>query len=397
MKIAQIAPPWIAIPEQPYGGMENVIYYLVEELQALGHEVTLFAPADARTSAKQVSFISRSLLNESDPWQANLKAYYHLHKSLEYIAEHDFDIVHTHLSTSGDMYIFPLTAEFATPHVTTLHSHFPCNRTLDRWTTHADDHFMEWILRVPLVTISENARAHLHIDAHCIDTIHYGIPTDQPATEGLQEEEQVGEYFVWMGHFTYEFGAHLAIEAARNAGVPLVLVGIKEPDNRDAMHYYRHMVEPFLTTNKREAGMLHQPGQDIRVLGPLAEQPKTALLRHARALLHPVEYEEPSGLILMEAMAVGCPVITFAHGAAPEVVEQGQTGFIVQDLPDMVRAMRQVAALDRRTIRNSIERYFSVQTMAQNYQNLYAQILATHNRTRITGPLSNTSTLIAHQ
>src|SRR5690242_12017483 len=102
MKIAQIAPPWIAIPAQPYGGMENVIYYFVEELQAQGHEVTLFAPADARTSVRQVSFISRSLLNESDPWQANLKAYYHLHKSLEYIAEHDFDIVHTHLSTSGD-------------------------------------------------------------------------------------------------------------------------------------------------------------------------------------------------------------------------------------------------------------------------------------------------------
>ena len=99
----------------------------------------------------------------------------------------------------------------------------------------------------------------------------------------------------------------------------------------------------------------------------------------------------------MEAMAVGCPVLTFAHGAAPEVVEQGQTGFIVQDLPDMVRAMKQVAALDRRAIRSSIERYFSVQTMAQNYQNLYAQILATHNRTRITGPLGNPSTLIAHQ
>ena len=99
----------------------------------------------------------------------------------------------------------------------------------------------------------------------------------------------------------------------------------------------------------------------------------------------------------MEAMAVGCPVITFAHGAAPEVVDQGQTGFIVQDLPDMVRAMRQVATLDRRTIRNSIERYFSVQTMAESFQNLYAQILATHNRTRITGPLHNTSTLIAHQ
>jgi glycosyltransferase involved in cell wall biosynthesis len=394
MKIAQVAPPWIAIPSQQYGGAENVIYYLVEELQALGHEVTLFAPADARTSARQVSFISRSLLNESDPWQANLKAYYHLHKSLEYIAEHDFDIVHTHLSTSGDMYIFPLAAELATPHVTTLHSQFPCNRTVDYWTDNANGHFMEWIQRIPLVTISESARSHLQIGAHCIDTIHYGIPTAEPTTEDLQDEGQVGEYFVWMGRFTYEFGAHLAIEAARNAGVPLVLVGTKEPDNRDAMHYYRHMVEPFLDTNKPGARILHQPGQDIRVLGPLAKQPKTALLRHARALLHPVEHEEPSGLLLMEAMAAGCPVITFPHGAAPEVVVQGQTGFIVQDIPNMLRAMKQVATLDRHAIRNYIEHYFSAQAMAQNYQNLYAQIMSTSNRTRVTGALSNTPALI---
>src|SRR5690349_6949543 len=109
MRIAQIAPPWIAIPPQNYGGTENIIYHLVEELVALGHDVTLLAPGDARTSARQVSFIPSSLIAEGVPWQANLKAYYHLHKALEYVTSHDFDIVHTHLSSSGDMYLFPLS------------------------------------------------------------------------------------------------------------------------------------------------------------------------------------------------------------------------------------------------------------------------------------------------
>jgi glycosyltransferase involved in cell wall biosynthesis len=125
MKIAHIAPPWIAIPPKNYGGTENVIYNLVEEQIAQGHDVALFAPGDAKTSAKHVSFFPASLLASGVPMQAHLKAYYHLHKAVEYIKEHDFDIVHTHLSSTTDMYIFPLTAPLTTPHVTTLHSNFP--------------------------------------------------------------------------------------------------------------------------------------------------------------------------------------------------------------------------------------------------------------------------------
>ncbi|HEY5001894.1 MAG TPA: glycosyltransferase, partial [Ktedonobacteraceae bacterium] len=128
MKIAHIAPPWIAIPPKNYGGTEIVLYNLVEEQVAQGHDVTLLAPGDARTSAKLVSFFPHSLIDSGVPWQGHLKAYYHLYKAVSYIREHDFDIVHAHLSSAADMYVFPLTAHMTIPMVTTLHSCFPFDR-----------------------------------------------------------------------------------------------------------------------------------------------------------------------------------------------------------------------------------------------------------------------------
>src|SRR5437879_2991871 len=183
MKIAHIAPPWITIPPKNYGGSEIVIYNLVEEQVALGHDVTLFAPGDAKTSARQVSFYPKALVEEGIPWVAHLKAFYHLYKSLGYVR--DFDIVHTHLSSSADMYIFPLTAHLTIPHVTTLHSRFPFDRATNHWTGDADDYFMEWAQSVPLVTISESARAQVNPQAYITGTGQYGVPlTETPATDG---------------------------------------------------------------------------------------------------------------------------------------------------------------------------------------------------------------------
>src|SRR5437899_12165471 len=156
MKIGQIGPPWITIPPKNYGGTEIVIFNLVEEQVAQGHDVTLFAPGDAKTSAKHISFFQKSLIDSGIPWPAHLKAYYHLQKSLEFARE--FDIIHTHLSSSSDLYIFPLTAPLATPHITTLHSRFPFDR-VQSWTGDADQFYMEWAPLVPMVAISEAARA----------------------------------------------------------------------------------------------------------------------------------------------------------------------------------------------------------------------------------------------
>src|SRR5579859_7991831 len=143
MKIAHIAPPWIAVPPKNYGGTETVIYHLVEEQVTHGHDVTLFAPGDARTSAKLVSFFPQSLVETGVPWSAHLKAFYHYFKSVEYIKAHHFDIVHTHLSSAADMYLFPLTASLSTPLISTIHSRFPFDRVGD-WSGNADQYYQEW-------------------------------------------------------------------------------------------------------------------------------------------------------------------------------------------------------------------------------------------------------------
>lgn len=360
MKIAQIAPPWVAIPPQTYGNTENVIYSLVEELVDLGHDVTLFAPADAHTSAKQVSFLPKSLITEGVPWQANLKAYYHLHKSLEYIEEHNFDIIHTHLSSSSDMYIFPLAAMLATPHITTLHSRFPFDRSNDNWIGDADQYFMEWAQYVPLVAISENARRQVSNKAHFIGTVHNGLRLQdyKPASMATRD------YYIWMGHFTYEKGAHLAIEAARKAQVPLILAGIKEQYDKDATEYYRHLVEPYID------------GHQVRYESPLSPQNKINLLQQAKALLYPIELEEPFGMEIIEAMATGCPVISSARGAAPEIIVHGKTGFLAKDVDEIASYITRIDEINRQDVRQHIERLFSAKRMSENYLDIYAAVIA---------------------
>ncbi|HEU5229182.1 MAG TPA: glycosyltransferase, partial [Ktedonobacteraceae bacterium] len=157
MRIAQIAPPWITVPPKNYGGTEMVIYNLVEALVAQGHDVTLFAPGDVRTSARQISFFPKALLEEGVPWRGHLKAYYHLYCALEQVVENHFDIVHAHLSSSTDMYIFPLTASLATPHLATLHSNFPFD-AIPGWAGDADQYYVRKFSGLPVVAISESAR-----------------------------------------------------------------------------------------------------------------------------------------------------------------------------------------------------------------------------------------------
>src|SRR5947209_3645691 len=179
MKIAQIAPPWITIPPKNYGGTESVLYNLVEQQVAQGHDVTLFAPGDAKTSAKLVSFFPKSLLQEGVPWTMHLKAFYHLQKALEQVREQDFDIVHTHLSSASDMYLFPLTAALATPHVTTLHSHFPFDSIPGSWAGDADRYYMDWAPSVPMVAISESARAQEKLPLNFVGVVYNGIDMSQ--------------------------------------------------------------------------------------------------------------------------------------------------------------------------------------------------------------------------
>ena len=355
MKIAQIAPPWISIPPKTYGGTESIIAFIVEELIAFGHDVTLFAPADSSTPAKLVSFYPQSLISEGVPWQATLKAYYHLHKSLE--RANEFDVVHTHLSSTADMFLFPLMAPLATPHVTTLHSNFPFDR-VSEWIGDADKYFLEWMTPAPIVTVSERSRANLPFDLNVAGVVHLGVPMQHYLFTDVTPEP----YFTWLGRFAPAKGAHLAIAAAQQAGVPIVLAGIIEHSNKESTDYFYKEIQPHIDDDR------------VKYIGPANMEQKVALLSHARGFLNPITWEEPGATVVLEAMALGCPVISFARGVVPELILHGRTGFLADSLDEMVQYIARIDEIGRRTTHLHVDRNFSARAMTEKYLKIYAAL-----------------------
>ncbi|GAC1637546.1 MAG: glycosyltransferase family 4 protein [Ktedonobacteraceae bacterium] len=359
MKIAHIAPPWITIPPKNYGGTEIVLYNLVEEQVAQGHDVTLFAPGDAKTSARLVSFFPHALIDSGVPWLGHPKAYYHLHKAVEYIKDHDFDVVHTHLSSSADMYLFPLMAHLGVPHVMTLHSHFPFDR-VQSWIGDADDYYMEWASTVPMVVISEQARANNTRPLNIVGVVHHGLPMHRFQATVQQPED----YVAWLGRFVPEKGPHLAIEAAKKAGVPIVLAGTIDKHIEASVNYFDQMIKPRIDN------------QQVKYIGSVNMAQKVDLLSRARGLLNPIQWEEPFGMVMIEAMAVGCPVIAFNRGAAPEILAHGKSGFLARDVDEMVQYISRINELDRTAVRAHVEHNFTARVMAEKYVKVYKKVIA---------------------
>ena len=360
MKIAQIAPPWLPIPPKNYGGTESVIYNLVEELVAQGHDVTLFAPGDAKTSAKLVSFFPNSILAKKGNWDMHLKAFYHLQKAIECVRAQKFDIVHTHLSSSSDLYLFPLTASLTIPHVMTLHSNFPFDHHgPDDKAGDADRFYMDWAPCVPLVAISENAREQEKMPVHFVGVVYNGIDMSQFPPPGKKRDG----YLVWLGRFVPEKGPHLAIEAAKRLQAPLILAGTIDRYVKASVNYFHEQIEP------------HIDNKQIKYIGPVNMRRKVSLLRRAHAFLNPIDWEEPFGMVMVEAMALGCPVISLARGAAPEIVKNGETGFLVQNLDEMIQCLPQIDEIDREETRLYVERNFSAKVMAEKYTQVYKKVI----------------------
>src|SRR2546421_7460613 len=360
MKIGHIASPWITIPPKNYGGAEIVIYNLIEEQVAQGNEVTLFAPGDAKTSARLVSFLPQSLLAAGETWQAHLKAYYHFYCSVEYLRKHEFDLVHTHLSSAADLYLFPLLLHSPTPHVTTLHSPFPFDKAPSKQLGTADEYYMQWLTKVPMVAISKSAEAEAPEDLNFVGVVHHGLPAQAfHATSKRQ-----GDFFVWLGRFARGKGAHLAIEAAKRADVSLILAGTIDRYQQESVRYFQEELKPLFDA------------EQIKYVGPVNFKQKQSLLSRARGFLNPIEWEEPFGMVMIEAMAVGCPVISFARGAAPEIVAHGETGFLVQNVDEMAQSIARIDEIDRETTRLHAQRNFSASVMAEKYGQVYEKVLA---------------------
>jgi glycosyltransferase involved in cell wall biosynthesis len=340
MKIAQIAPLMESVPPRLYGGTERIVSYLTDELVRLGHEVTLFASADSVTAAELVGCATMALRldgNVRDPIP-----YYMLMLDRVRVVAEEFDVLHFHI----DQFHFPLFRRMADRTVTTLHGRqdFPDLKPLYLG-------FSE----MPLVSISDDQRQPI-AGANFVATIPHGIPTNLHAPVYNPR----GGYVAFLGRISPEKRPDRAIRMARMLGIPLKIAA--KVDKADDA-YFREKIAPLLS----------DPG--IEFIGEINERSKSKFLGEAQALLFPIDWPEPFGLVMIEAMACGTPVLAFRHGSVSEIVDQGITGAIVDTMDEAVRMLPQVLALDRRAVRRRFEQRFSSARMAADYVAVYQTLL----------------------
>jgi len=339
LKIALIAPLAEAVPPRLYGGTERVVAHLADSLVDLGHAVTLFASADARTSARLVAVREQAIRLDPTPLKSDVAAHLALLHEVRRRAD-DFDVLHFHI----DLLHFPFFEHLAARTLTTLHGRLDLADLPDvyrRWPAY------------PLVSISDSQRRPLP-SANWIATVHHGIPLDlfdyAPAHRG---------YLAFVGRISPEKRPDRAIEVAQRAAVPLKLAA--KVDLVDAA-YFREVVAPLLKDPL------------VEFLGEIDDSAKNDFLGGARALIFPIDWPEPFGLVMIEAMACGTPVIAWDIASVPEIVEDGVTGFIVRSVDEAVTAVQRIDTLDRARIRATFERRFSVATMSKNYLGLYSRL-----------------------
>jgi glycosyltransferase involved in cell wall biosynthesis len=347
MRIAQIAPLFEAVPPRRYGGTERVVHWLTEELVAMGHDVTLFATGDSATSARLVAARERAARFVPN-FEANGAPYMRLLELVRREAA-GFDVLHFHI----DFWPLPLFSRQGTPFLTTLHGR------MDRdWVRGMYGMFPD----ANLVSISDAQRAPAPA-LNWVGTVHHGMPPGllrpRPARPG---------YLAFLGRISPEKGIESALRIAAAAGMELrVAAKVGEEDAA----YHAEVVAPLLGA----------PG--VRFLGEIDDAAKPAFLSGAHALLFPIDWPEPFGLVMIEAMACGCPVIAYPRGSVPEVVEDGRTGFIVANEAEAVAAVARLDRLDRALVRRRFEERWTARRMAGDYLALYRRLARPGVRPRL--------------
>jgi glycosyltransferase involved in cell wall biosynthesis len=345
VRIAQVAPLAESVPPKLYGGTERVVSWLTEELIELGHDVTLFASGDSVSQADLVPVIPRAL-RLSRPHGDPVSAYAILLDKLADRARH-FDVIHCHI----DWLHMTVLKRLGVPFLTTLHGRLdlPPLRAVAQ-------HFRD----TPLVSISNHQRTPVP-DLRWVKTVYHGLPPNL-----LKPDFGQGEYLAFLGRLSPEKGPHVAIKWARSAGLPL-RIAAKIP--RDESRFFKEQIEPLLD------------GQKVEFVGEVNDRNKSAFLGGAKALLFPIDWPEPFGLVMIEAMACGTPVIALPHGSVPEIVTDSKTGFIVNNDEEAVDAITHIGNIDRRYVRAEFERQFSARQMAQEYVRCYSDLISRGNLT----------------
>lgn len=338
MKIAQVAPLYESVPPKLYGGTERVVSYLTEELVRQGHDVTLFASGDSITSARLISPCPQSL--RLNPHCIDQLAHHILMLEQVFHGFNDFDVIHFHI----DYLHFPTTRRQNRPHLTTLHGRLDIADLQPLYQEYRE---------MPVVSISDSQRVPLPF-VNWLGTVYHGLPEDLYSLR-----EQPGSYLAFLGRISPEKRIDRAIEIAIRAGMPLKIAAKVDRVDRD---YFDAQIEP----------LLNHPL--VEYIGEIGDAQKGEFLGNAQALLFPIDWPEPFGMVMIEAMACGTPVVAWRNGSTPEVIEDGVSGFIVESLDEAVNAARLASLLSRRRCREAFETRFTARGMALAYLELYERL-----------------------
>jgi len=354
LRIAQVAPLWITVPPNKYGGIERIVAMLCDGLTDKGHEVTLFAsPGSSAKCKKLVSVYEKPLLEANIAWSNPIWNLRNLSLATEMANKGEFDIIHTHLDV-WSLFFHNLTN---TPVLQTMHN--PLYR--DNADASKDDRlrlFAQEAGKINMVFISQSAKnqAMIEFPEDSCQIIYNGSDLSH-----FQFNPKGGGHFIWIARMNKHKGVENAIAAAEKLNAKLLLAGRIDPTQQE---YFDKFIKPHLN-------------EKIKYIGELTEDQLSDFYGPAKALLYPIEWEEPFGLVVTEAMACGTPVIAYRRGSMPELIEDGKTGFVIDSNLDLlVEAMKKIDQIDRSSVRQRVEKKFSKETMVDNYEKAYYKLIS---------------------
>lgn len=357
LKIAQVSPLWYPVPPRGYGGTELIVSRLTEGLIKRGHKVTLFASGDSKTKAKLVSVVKKNLYSLKVPWLASGNNILNLIEAFS--REKEFDILHTHIDRFDPIF----RTHSKTPTVATLHNIIwpKTNKKIGKWYDYQGViKSYARFPKLPYINISDSYKKNCPVKINFAKTIYHGINL-----KGLKFNPKPEDYFVWFGRISYLKGPQIAVKLAKKLGLKLLIAGFcASSEEKD---FLNKKIKPYLS-------------KKIQFLGEIkSDKEKSELLRNAKALIYPLIWEEPFGIVMAESQACGTPVIAFKRGSASEVIKHNYSGFVVKTEREMIKAIKNIDSIPRENCRDWVEKNFTIEKMIEEHEKLYYKLIKKFN------------------